>query len=318
MRIETKAKLDYLKGTKSAIADALVEKGQTVSSTDTFRSYADKVRAIKSGGGGLEPGVYFKRNEIPCHGKYYQYWMWFNGGLFCFRLPFTGNGSQYEIYKRTDNKWTKIVEKTIMYGLGNPININGKLHLVGFKNHCVFDGETITVLSDMPASNFSDGGRSAFLYEGKIHAFSFNVEYEWNESNDTWTLVRTHSNINAYNSVYTFTSNGEIYAFTTGKVYHYSSGTLTELASLSTSHSLLCVCNEVAYFIYRKEYSDEKSEVHIFDPSTALARKVGTYSQYGGVNSLCYSDTPTPNPYIIMGTNSGLACNEMIVVEDEG
>lgn len=42
-------KLAYLKETKEAIKSALIAQGQTVSDTDTFRSYADKVLAIKSG-----------------------------------------------------------------------------------------------------------------------------------------------------------------------------------------------------------------------------------------------------------------------------
>ena len=41
-------KLQYLNATKEAIAAALVEKGQTVSSSDTFRSYAEKVRNIST------------------------------------------------------------------------------------------------------------------------------------------------------------------------------------------------------------------------------------------------------------------------------
>lgn len=39
-------KLDYLKETKSQIKNALVSKGQEVSSSDTFRSYASKISAI--------------------------------------------------------------------------------------------------------------------------------------------------------------------------------------------------------------------------------------------------------------------------------
>ena len=45
-------KLTYLAETKAAIKNAIVEKGQTVEDTDTFRSYADKIRAIEAGGGG--------------------------------------------------------------------------------------------------------------------------------------------------------------------------------------------------------------------------------------------------------------------------
>lgn len=48
MKITTKNKLDYLKETKSAIKNALIEKGQVVEDTDTFRSYAEKITKIKS------------------------------------------------------------------------------------------------------------------------------------------------------------------------------------------------------------------------------------------------------------------------------
>lgn len=59
MREETRTKLDYLAETKSLIKSALVEKGQTVADTDTFRSYADKIRAISGGGGSGSATVYF-------------------------------------------------------------------------------------------------------------------------------------------------------------------------------------------------------------------------------------------------------------------
>jgi len=45
-------KLDYLNDTKTAIKEAIVEKGVEVADTDTFRSYAEKIGLISSGGGG--------------------------------------------------------------------------------------------------------------------------------------------------------------------------------------------------------------------------------------------------------------------------
>jgi hypothetical protein len=51
MDIALGKKLNYLSETKSLIKAALIEKGQAVSDTDTFRSYADKVLAIETGGG---------------------------------------------------------------------------------------------------------------------------------------------------------------------------------------------------------------------------------------------------------------------------
>ena len=52
----TDLKLKYLKQTKQAIREALIAKGQEVSSTDTFRSYAGKITAmaVKIGESGLK------------------------------------------------------------------------------------------------------------------------------------------------------------------------------------------------------------------------------------------------------------------------
>lgn len=42
-------KLQYLKETKDAIMNAIIEKGVAITSSDTFRSYADKIKGITSG-----------------------------------------------------------------------------------------------------------------------------------------------------------------------------------------------------------------------------------------------------------------------------
>ena len=55
-------KLAYLNDTKSLIRNAIIDKGVAVSTTDTFRSYAEKIGLIQSGGssesGGLDLGPY--------------------------------------------------------------------------------------------------------------------------------------------------------------------------------------------------------------------------------------------------------------------
>ena len=55
-------KLAYLNDTKSLIRNAIIDKGVAVSTTDTFRSYAEKIGLIQSGGssesGGLDLGAY--------------------------------------------------------------------------------------------------------------------------------------------------------------------------------------------------------------------------------------------------------------------
>lgn len=57
MNSSTVDRLEYLKDTKDAIKAAIISKGQPVSDSDTFRSYASKIRNI-NGGGGSDNGAY--------------------------------------------------------------------------------------------------------------------------------------------------------------------------------------------------------------------------------------------------------------------
>jgi len=50
-------KLTYLNGTKTAIKNAIIEKGGTVGNNDTFRSYANKIRSLPSGQANLQNKV---------------------------------------------------------------------------------------------------------------------------------------------------------------------------------------------------------------------------------------------------------------------
>lgn len=56
----TADKFSYLLQTKSDIKDAIIEKGVEVAETDTFRSYADKIKSIEAGGGGNTRKIYAK------------------------------------------------------------------------------------------------------------------------------------------------------------------------------------------------------------------------------------------------------------------
>lgn len=57
-------KFQYIEGTKQAIKKALKSKGVDVSDTDTFRSYAEKIKEIGSGsGGGSSVAEYFYENK---------------------------------------------------------------------------------------------------------------------------------------------------------------------------------------------------------------------------------------------------------------
>ena len=41
--------LNYIQDTKALIKQAIINKGQTITDNDTFRSYKDKIAAIKTG-----------------------------------------------------------------------------------------------------------------------------------------------------------------------------------------------------------------------------------------------------------------------------
>jgi hypothetical protein len=271
------------------------------------------VRAIKSGGGGLEPGVYFKRHEINCNGSYYQNWIWWNGELFCFRLPFNGDGTEYEVFKQADGKWTKIIERMNMGdGVSNPILFNGKLHFVSGTTHCVFDGASVTKLNNLPSgSNLS--ARSSTVYGGKLLAVDSEKLYEWDESADSWTQISTLDSSFQYNYIYLFAANGELYMIKGNDIYLYSNGTLTKVATFAVSFMRHIGFVNNCYYAY----CGSKYDLVKYDPASNTQTVIGKWTHLG-VTKTCFSDTPTPNPYFIMGSNNGLVCNEMIVVEDEG
>ena len=70
-------KISYLEQTKREIADAIVEKGQTVQDSDTFRSYADKIKKISGGGSGgvdlIGDISGFTNEQYSTLGAYLQY-----------------------------------------------------------------------------------------------------------------------------------------------------------------------------------------------------------------------------------------------------
>ena len=57
-------KFEYLKETKNLIKQAIIDKGVTVSDTDSFRSYADKIAEIASGGSQEIPSGFTKYDYL--------------------------------------------------------------------------------------------------------------------------------------------------------------------------------------------------------------------------------------------------------------
>ena len=58
-----KDKLEHLLETKQAIKQAIIDKGQEIADTDTFRSYAEKIKAIEAGSAGLDYNIEQVLNE---------------------------------------------------------------------------------------------------------------------------------------------------------------------------------------------------------------------------------------------------------------
>lgn len=69
MNITTQNKLEYLKDTKTAIKNALIEKGQTVEDSDTFRSYAEKIAAIESSSPDVRYVTFMSYDGLTEYGK---------------------------------------------------------------------------------------------------------------------------------------------------------------------------------------------------------------------------------------------------------
>lgn len=248
MRIETKAKLEYLKGTKSAIADALVEKGQTVSSTDTFRSYADKVRAIKSGGG-FEPGIYFKPSVIPPPTNYTHKRFQLNGELYAIWYNSNGAGYANRLSKWDGSKWVSVLTSQLDYMDGTSwmsLEHNGKTHFFSAgekQNHWVFDGTSFTKSTKTPSTYYKSW---PFIYQGKMIMYlsGDGCLYEWNDATSTWVSLGA-TGITDY--AFWFAHNDEVYAVKSKILYQYIGGTLTQIATLSYNGSYWRIYNGKAY-----------------------------------------------------------------------
>ena len=62
--MSTADKMSYLLETKSQIKNAIVNKGIEVAETDSFRSYAEKIGSIETGGSTIQDEFYNLRTKI--------------------------------------------------------------------------------------------------------------------------------------------------------------------------------------------------------------------------------------------------------------
>lgn len=124
-------KLTYLNDTKTAIKDAIVAKGISVSDTDTFRSYADKVAEIQTKKMGMSIGNII--GDVSSNGTYIP-------PSEPYTLDLTGikivndRGFQYAFYgdKNIDKVIANDVTSVGLYGFSNAFANAPKLSRVSF------------------------------------------------------------------------------------------------------------------------------------------------------------------------------------------
>lgn len=312
MRIETKAKLDYLKGTKSAIADALVEKGQTVSSTDTFRSYADKVRAIKSGGG-FEPGIYFKPPVIPPPTNYRHRRFQLNGELYACWYNSSGSGGINRISKWNGGTWDSV--STTQYNADSTSHElcehNGKVHFFSggeVKLHWIFNGTSFTEATQTPAAYYKSW---PFIYQGKMIVYTSGdgCLYEWNDATSTWASLGA-TGFTGY--AYWFAHNDEVYAVKSNILYQYIGGTLTQIATLSYSGVYWRIYNGKAYCFD----NSRNGKAYSIDLTT-YAETVYTIPK-GNTTCAVIPNDLSLGYYTGSNGNSYMPFFDVTVIEDEG
>lgn len=313
MNTKTQNKLDYLADTKAAIASALVEKGQTVSSTDTFRSYADKVRAIKSGGG-LEPGIYFKPSVIPPPTNYKHKRFKLNGELYAIWYNSTGNGYANRLSKWDGSKWVSVLTSQLgtMDGTGwMSLEHNGKTHFFSSsetKRHWVFDGTSFTESTETPSAYYKSW---PFTYQGKMIMYisGDGCLYEWNDATSTWASLGA-TGITSYANW--FAHNDDVYAIKSNKLYQYIGGSLFQIATVSFGGYLYRIYNGKAYCFDRSS----SGKAYVID-LTSYAEIVYTIPKG---NILC-SEIPNDlslGYYTGSSGDSYMPFFDVTVIEEEG
>ena len=193
-----------------------------------------------TGGGLLPAGAYWEILDIRRVGSYGQRFVNFNGELFAMYDNYSGSASFVSIHKYSENTgtWTKVSDSP--YTTWNNsyslccVEHNGKLHFTGgeTKVHIVFDGSTLTRLTDLPnyvayASSFvqNDTLKTYSYYDGKVYA--------WDEATDTWTEEAVIGSKYEYREFYNV--NGTVYSLMQKKLYSYTNGVLTQVNQLSES-----------------------------------------------------------------------------------
>ena len=109
--------LDRIKNAKSAIKDAIIQKGIEVTDTEKIETYADKILQIKSGGGGTEIPEFDPNGPLTI----YCFDDW--GGAY---VQFNNNYQESTIQYSTDGStWKTYTDETIKLTNGQYVQFKG-------------------------------------------------------------------------------------------------------------------------------------------------------------------------------------------------
>lgn len=291
MDVKTQKKLNYLDETKQLLRAAIVEKGQTISDADPFRSYAKKISGIS--GGSLPAGVYWEPENIRCPTNYYQQWFEYGGELYAAALPGAGEGNKWVIYKYSNGAWEKVVQDASKASVSTPkgnvymIEFDGMMHFFGNDkhNHGTFDGTTAASKNDLPGYCIS-----ACVHQGKIHAYvrTDGCIYQWNSAEDTWSVV---ADIDAatYHYYYIFSANNSLYAVYSDVLYEIVDGVKVEVAKLTKFKKQMYADGAKYFYTADANSSYGAEEVHVFDLVSKTDTLLGYAPNGGAGESFLYS-----------------------------
>lgn len=237
--------------------------------------------AVEGSGGSGVSGVSLSLSAIASPTKNCYIRFMYNGVLYA-AAGGSASWSGYikYIYKWDGEAWTEIVADTSTSGilgaeaqLSRPyfIEFDGNLHIVAANKHIVFDGETVSLSTQLPES----GAHIAFVYRNKLMAWREDSRdvYEWNDAESAWELFGTFGS----SYWYPFVANGELYCIDKNSnpntVLKYTNGSFESIGFISKSSNKNVVINENLYQISNS--ANTKLEVLKYNPASNEEEKLG-------------------------------------------
>lgn len=251
---------------------------------------AGKSGGSSGGGGSLPAGAYWKQIQplVPVN-KEHIFFV-FNDVLYlCTK---TSDGSGFAIYKFSDEKYTFVTQVTNTYLYPTiACELNGKVHLFvsNASYHYVFDGTTITKMSNLSGSPYSG---DFFVFNGTIYASYLNDTYQWNESSDTWTVSDLFpSGYKAENKGIFLVHNNELYSIgdniTSKQICKYENQSMVKILDMPVYASGSTVSYEKGKVYYIHDVFSP-TDIYCYDIESNTIQKVGSVPNPGGTPTRGY------------------------------